>query len=79
MLSKSWTRAQVNDFMKKQVNRGLGVKCDHCHDKNDFASDANEHKVIARKMMQMTRSLDKQEITTARVDVKDGAFLYEVS
>jgi type VI secretion system protein VasG len=27
----------------------------------------------------LTRSLDKQEIATARVDVKDGAFLYEVS
>ncbi|MCC2688882.1 MAG: hypothetical protein K0S21_1685, partial [Rhizobiaceae bacterium] len=27
----------------------------------------------------LTRSLEKQEITRASVDVKDGAFVYEVS
>ncbi len=60
VLPKKWTRAQVNDFMKKRVNRGLGVKCDFCHDKTDFASDANEHKVIARNMLKMTTAMDKK-------------------
>jgi hypothetical protein len=60
VLPRTWTRKQVTTFMKKEVNRGLGVKCDFCHVKNDFASDENEHKVAARKMMKMTNAMNKE-------------------
>jgi len=46
--------------MKAQVAKSLGVKCKHCHDTKDFASDANKNKKIARKMMQMTNSINKK-------------------
>jgi hypothetical protein len=36
----------------------LGGKCDMCHVKGDYASDENEHKVIARKMIVMTREIN---------------------
>jgi hypothetical protein len=59
VLPKSWSTAKVNDYMKKQVARGLGVKCEFCHLKDDFASDDNEHKVEARKMISLTDSINK--------------------
>jgi len=34
-------------------SRGLGVSCGHCHNTNDFASDENNKKGIAREMVQM--------------------------
>ena len=46
----------------------LGVKCTFCHvgqdgkrETMDFASDANPHKDIARRMMAMTRRLNEQD------------------
>src|SRR6266545_1083560 len=52
--------AQVTQYMRKLVTRGLGVKCAHCHERGDFASDRNEHKKAARSMMQMTSVLNRQ-------------------
>lgn len=47
----------------------LGVKCTFCHvgvegkrETMDFASDANPHKDIARRMMAMTRRLNEQDL-----------------
>jgi len=37
---------------------GLGVKCDFCHVKGDFASDDNPHKDIARKMIVMAQQIN---------------------
>ena len=59
VLPKSWSRDQVKDFMKKTVSTGLGVKCDHCHDVQNFAADT-EHKKIALGMMKMVVDLNKQ-------------------
>lgn len=46
----------------------LGVKCTFCHvgqngkrETMDFASDANPHKDIARRMMLMTRRINEQD------------------
>jgi hypothetical protein len=36
----------------------LGVRCDFCHVRGDFASDENPHKEIARKMILMTRQIN---------------------
>ncbi|HEX8068367.1 MAG TPA: c-type cytochrome [Pyrinomonadaceae bacterium] len=57
------------------ISASLGVRCGFCHvqtkdpqtgrDEWDWASDNNEHKGIARRMMQMTMSINK----TNRIDV----------
>jgi hypothetical protein len=57
------------------ISVSLGVRCGYCHvqtkdpqtgrDQWDWASDNNEHKGIARRMMQMTMSINK----TNRIDV----------
>lgn len=59
VLPSSWTRAKVNDYMKKQVARGLGVKCDACHVKDDYAADTNKKKLAARKMIALTDGLNR--------------------
>ena len=33
----------------RSFSAGLGVECDFCHVKGDFASDDNPHKNIARE------------------------------
>lgn len=57
-LPASWTMAQVKDYMKKEVAPALGVKCDHCHDKGDFAAD-HPKKRIATEMLRMTNAVNK--------------------
>ncbi len=37
---------------------GLGVKCDHCHVQNNFPSDDNPKKEIARHMIAMTTNIN---------------------
>ena len=37
---------------------GLGVKCDFCHVKGDFASDENPKKIVARMMIVMTQDVN---------------------
>lgn len=69
VLPKKWSKKQVVELMKTRVGKGLGVKCDFCHDTKDFAADGNEHKQAARKMMKMTADLNakffdgKEELT----------------
>ena len=36
----------------------LGVRCDFCHVRGDFASDEKPHKEIARKMIVMAREIN---------------------
>ncbi|HLY18849.1 MAG TPA: c-type cytochrome [Bryobacteraceae bacterium] len=36
----------------------LGVRCDFCHVQNDFAADDKPHKLIARKMIEMTHQIN---------------------
>ena len=58
-LPSSWTTAKVTDYMKKQVSRGLGVKCDACHVKDDYAADTNKKKLAARKMISLTDGINR--------------------
>jgi hypothetical protein len=37
----------------------LGVECNFCHIKGDFASDENPHKEMARKMIVMARQINE--------------------
>ena len=59
VLPSSWTTAKVTDYMKKQVSRGLGVKCDACHVKDDYAADSNKKKLAARKMIALTDGINR--------------------
>ena len=59
VLPKTWTTAKVNDYMKKQVARGTGMKCEACHVKGDFASDDNKDKLAARKMIALTDGINR--------------------
>ena len=63
---------------------GLGVHCDYCHvqakgpngeEKDDFASDSNNMKLVAREMMKMTHLLNSQMIPNP---VKDTVNLVTV-
>jgi hypothetical protein len=42
------------------MNQALGVACGHCHVRGNFASDDNPRKVTARKMLEMTRTINQQ-------------------
>ncbi len=57
VLPKSMSKDELKAYMKGQA-RALGVECDFCHDVPDMASDKNEKKLIARKMMQMTNEVN---------------------
>jgi hypothetical protein len=59
VLPKKWSNKKVGRYMK-QLTRGLGVKCNHCHVKGDNASDKNDAKLASRKMLEMTRQLDRK-------------------
>ena len=37
---------------------GLGVKCDFCHVKGDFASDENPKKIVARMMIVLAQDVN---------------------
>jgi ribosomal protein L44E len=65
VLPKSTTKQQMDSVMK-HFTASLGVKCNFCHKYNeaqksmDFASDANEHKGVARDMMRMTSKINQK-------------------
>lgn len=75
VMPKNTTKQQMDSVMK-HFTASLGVKCNHCHVYNetqksmDFASDANEHKGVARDMMRMTSKINKKYF-----DVKDSKSL----
>lgn len=66
VLSKNISHDDLDKIMKGFKN-ALGVKCSFCHaqskvdpKKLDFASDENDHKLIARDMMRMTMKINKK-------------------
>lgn len=66
VLPKNMEHEELITVMKS-FNAALGVKCNFCHEprkddpkKLDFASDANEHKGIARDMLRMTQRINKK-------------------
>lgn len=40
--------------------QALGVTCGACHVRGNFASDDNAKKLTARRMLEMTRAINKQ-------------------
>ena len=50
------------DFQEEMNHmvQALGVTCGTCHVRGDFASDANPRKTTARRMLEMTKALNRQ-------------------
>lgn len=66
VLSKNTVKQEMDSIMK-HFSASLGVKCNFCHVRGtggqnnfDFASDKNEHKLIARSMFKMTNKINKK-------------------
>jgi len=63
------TVEQLQSGIMMKFAAALGGNCLTCHVQGDFASDENEHKVIARHMITMTREINakfpdgKQHVT----------------
>lgn len=54
-----WTSDDVRAEMRHMAD-GLGVKCDYCHVQGNFASDEKRPKHAARRMLQLTQTLNKE-------------------
>ena len=74
VLNKNISHDELDSVMKSFKN-SLGVKCSFCHaqrkddpKKLDFASDENEHKLIARDMMRMTMKINKKYFRNEKQD-----------
>lgn len=65
ILPKNISKTKMDSVMKS-FTAALGVKCNFCHTYDqeakamNFASDANEHKDVARQMMRLTTKLNKK-------------------
>lgn len=66
VLPKDITQKELVPIMRG-VALNLGIRCEHCHvgegndlSKFDFAADTKPAKAVARKMLQMTMTLNKQ-------------------
>jgi photosynthetic reaction center cytochrome c subunit len=44
----------------QRMNEALGVACGHCHARGNFASEENPRKAAARRMLEMTRAINRQ-------------------
>ncbi|MGI8743433.1 MAG: c-type cytochrome [Bryobacteraceae bacterium] len=51
------TGAEVGQIMRT-FTAGLGVQCIYCHVQDNFASDENPKKEIARHMIEMTKEVN---------------------
>lgn len=58
-----WTSVEVRDEMRR-MGDAIGVKCDHCHVQGNFASDEKRAKHTARRMLQLTMSLNTEYFPT---------------
>ena len=42
------------------MTQALGLSCGSCHARGNFASEANPRKLAARRMLEMTRAVNRQ-------------------
>jgi photosynthetic reaction center cytochrome c subunit len=54
----------------KRITAALGVDCDHCHVQGNFPSDEKLPKRVARRMIEMTKSINAQSFP--KYEVKEG-------
>jgi photosynthetic reaction center cytochrome c subunit len=56
---KGLTVPEFEQEMQMMV-QALGVNCGFCHVRNNFAAETNEKKLIARRMVEMTKLVNSQ-------------------
>jgi cytochrome c5 len=54
----------------QRIAAALGVKCDHCHVQGNFPSDEKLPKRTARRMIEMTKTINTQSFP--KYEVKEG-------
>ena len=59
---KVLTGLNVQEFEAEmqQMTQALGLSCGSCHARGNFASDANPRKLAARRMIEMTKTINAQ-------------------
>jgi hypothetical protein len=67
---KGWNGDQVRAEMRL-IAEALGVKCDHCHVQGNFPSDERRAKQTARRMIELTVTLNGEYF--AGFEPVDGA------
>ena len=50
--------APVFEEEMRQMVQALGVSCGYCHVRGNFATDENPNKLVARRMLEMTKALN---------------------
>lgn len=65
---KDATIEEIKESMRLYT-LSMGVECDYCHNKDDYASDEKKEKNISRDMMRMTRSLNDGIFKNAKESV----------
>lgn len=58
--------APVFEEEMRQMVQALGVTCGYCHVRGNFATDENPKKLIARQMLEMTRTLNARHFAGYR-------------
>ena len=56
------------------MNQALGVACGHCHARNNFASEENPRKAAARRMIDMTQTINRQFFPGYRAEPEASRF-----
>ena len=57
---KGMPAGKVLPIMRMGFSKGLGVKCSHCHEFGDWASEAKPAKQVARDMWVMTGKINQE-------------------
>ncbi len=55
--------------LMRSYTAALGVRCDYCHVRGDFASDENRKKLVARRMITMVENINSNNFANNRVKV----------
>jgi hypothetical protein len=63
------SKTEMRRIMKEQA-ASLGVKCSYCHVPGKFELDDKKEKVVARKMMEMVKTLNATTFSDAPEDEK---------
>ncbi len=70
VLTNVQTKEQLTKIMEDIAN-SLGVKCNYCHDVNNYASDEKETKRKARVMLRMVLAINRDFINWDKAEVVD--------
>ena len=62
----------------KSISKDLGVKCTYCHNLNDKSLET-EHKIIAREMIKMQNSLNKDFFLNKEDSIKKQENITQIS